>query len=309
MNKEKFSDLKVTANGDERASVKLHSLETLWLNTGTICNLTCANCYIESSPTNDALVYLNHQEVVTLLDEIKEKNLGTKEIAITGGEPFINPDIIKIITECLTRGFELLVLTNAMRPMMKQEKILLELKDKFPETLTLRVSVDHFKPEMHEEERGEKTWVHMMKGLKWLSDNKFNINIGARTRWGERQKDLRDGYAELFKENNINIDAYDKKELLLFPEMDDTEEVPEITTECWDILDSKPEEMMCSNSRMVVKRKGDDSPSIMACTLLAYDQQFNLGGTIEEASQDVYLNHPHCSKFCVLGGGSCSVNE
>ncbi len=309
MNKQKFSDLKITADGDTRASVALKSLDTLWLNTGTICNLTCANCYIESSPTNDALVYLNHQEVITLLDEIKEKEIPTKEIGITGGEPFINPDIIKIITECLTRGFDLLVLTNAMKPMMKKEKELLALKEKYPDKLTLRVSVDHFKPEMHEEERGEKTWEPMLKGLKWLSDNQFNINIGARTRWGERQEDLRNGYAELFKENNIKLDAYDKRELLLFPEMDDKEEVPEITTKCWDLVGSKPEEMMCSSSRMVVKRKGDEKPSVMACTLLAYDQQFNLGDTLEEASQDVYLNHPHCSKFCVLGGGSCSINE
>ena len=309
MNKQKFSDLKVTADGDMRASVGLKSLDTLWLNTGTICNLTCANCYIESSPTNDALVYLSHQEVITLLDEIAEKKYPTKEIGITGGEPFINPDIIEIITECLSRGFELLVLTNAMKPMMKKEKELLALKEQYPDLLTLRVSVDHFKQEMHEEERGEKTWKHMMKGLKWLSDNSFNINIGARTRWGERQKDLRDGYSELFKTNNINLDAYNKKELILFPEMDDKEEVPEITTQCWDLVGAKPEEMMCSSSRMVVKRKGDEKPSVMACTLLAYDQQFNLGSTLEEASKDVYLNHPHCSKFCVLGGGSCSINE
>ena len=83
--------------------------------------------------------------------------------------------------------------------------------------------------------------------------------------------------------------------------------VPEITTACWDILDVIPDAMMCASSRMVVKCKGDSTPSVMACTLLAYDQQFNLGSTLAEASKTVQLNHPHCAAFCVLGGGSCSV--
>ena len=61
------------------------------------------------------------------------------------------------------------------------------------------------------------------------------------------------------------------------------------------------DDMMCATSRMVVKRKEGDKPTVMACTLLAYDQQFNMGQTLKEASEAVHLNHPHCSKFCVLG--------
>ena len=67
--------------------------------------------------------------------------------------------------------------------------------------------------------------------------------------------------------------------------------------------------MMCASSRMVVMRKGDLQPSVMACTLLAYDQQFNLGHSLVEAQKTVRLNHPHCASFCVLGGGSCSVAD
>jgi len=149
----------------------------------------------------------------------------------------------------------------------------------------------------------------MLKGLKWLSDNKFHIDIAGRTRWGEDEDDLRKGFATLFKTHDINIDAHDKKQLMLFPEMDENAPVPEITTQCWDILNVAPDDMMCATSRMVVKRKEDDKPSVMACTLLAYDQQFNLGTTLKEASSAVKLNHPHCAKFCVLGGGACSVME
>ena len=307
--KEKFSDRNVTANGQQRAWVDLTALKTLWFNTGTLCNLACVNCYIESTPQNDALVHLTHAEVVVYLDEIANESYPTKEIGITGGEPFMNPGIIPIMKECLDRGFQLLVLTNAMRPMMKCEKDLLELKTEHGPALTIRVSVDHFKPELHEQERGPRSWVPMMLGLKWLSDNGFTIDIAGRTRWGESEAELRKGFDVFFKHNDIKIDAHDKKQLMLFPEMDENVPVPEITSRCWDILNVDPDDMMCASSRMVVKRKGAEKPSVMACTLLAYDQQFNLGQTLKEAAVSVHLNHPHCAKFCVLGGGACSVTE
>ena len=49
----KFRDPRLTAKGERRAWVALKRLRTLWFNTGTLCNLTCRNCYIESSPRND----------------------------------------------------------------------------------------------------------------------------------------------------------------------------------------------------------------------------------------------------------------
>jgi len=305
----KFSNPDWTAKGEPRAKVELTGLATLWFNTGTLCNLACKNCYIESTPRNDRLVYLTHAEVLTYLDEIQVDNLPTTEIGITGGEPFMNPDIIAIMQSCLERGFDLLVLTNAMRPMMKCADELIRLKETHCEKMTLRVSVDHFRPELHEDERGKNSWKPMMLGLRWLSENKFKIDIAGRTRWGEDELELREGFGAFFAEHDISIDAGDRKQLVLFPEMEPGEEVPEITTACWSLLNVSPTEMMCASSRMVVKHKGDKSPSVQACTLLAYDQQFNMGKTLTQAKRPVALNHTFCAKFCVLGGGACSVKD
>ncbi|MEM8652317.1 MAG: radical SAM protein [Pseudomonadota bacterium] len=306
---EKFKHPDITAKGEPRAKVGLDKLRTLWFNTGTLCNLACINCYIESTPKNDRLVYLTHAETVAYLDEIRDNDLGTEEIGITGGEPFMNPDILKIMESSLERGFDLLVLTNAMRPMMKCADGLLALKEIYGEKMTLRVSVDHFNPVFHEEERGPNSWKPMMKGLQWLSENDFHIDVAGRTRWGEDEQELRAGFQDFFNENRIKIDANNKKQLILFPEMEPTEDVPEITTACWGILNVNPLDMMCASSRMVVKHKGDEKPSVQACTLLAYDQQFNLGSTLKEAAKPVPLNHTFCAKFCVLGGGACSVKD
>ena len=105
---------------------------------------------------------------------------------------------------------------------------------------------------------------------------------------------------------DINIDAQDPIQLVLFPEMDETVDVPEITTQCWEILGISPDDIMCASSRMVVKRKGAQRPVVLSCTLLPYDPEFEMGETLAEASRNVKLNHPHCAKFCVLGGASCS---
>ena len=112
------------------------------------------------------------------------------------------------------------------------------------------------------------------------------------------------------------IDANDRAQLVLFPEMDESADVPEITTACWAILHKSPNEVMCASSRMVVKQKGAARPVVLPCTLLPYDPAFEMGATLAEAARAdggmfdrgaVKLCHPHCAKFCVLGGGSCSV--
>ena len=65
--------------------------------------------------------------------------------------------------------------------------------------------------------------------------------------------------------------------------MDARVDVPEITVDCWRILNKSPDDVMCASSRMIVKRKGAAAPAVVACTLLPYDPQFELGPTLAEA--------------------------
>ena len=116
---DKFRDPDTTAKGEARAHVDLQRLETLWFNTGTLCNIECRHCYIESSPSNDRLEYLSLAEVQVFLEEIESLGLRTKEIGFTGGEPFMNPAVPAMMSEALSRGYRVLVLTNAMQPMMR----------------------------------------------------------------------------------------------------------------------------------------------------------------------------------------------
>lgn len=315
----KFTDPDITLKGEKRAQVPLSKLSTLWVNTGTLCNIECANCYILSSPTNDDLVYIRLDEVTPLFDEIKRLGLETQEIGFTGGEPFMNPDMIAMARAALEAGFRVLILSNAMLPMMRKSVRtgLLELNEQFGDRLTLRISLDHYSAKYHDQERGEGSFAKSLEGINWLNENGFSTAIAGRSLWGEDEKMVRSEFAALFHLQNWDMDADDPGQLVIFPEMDEQADVPEITEQCWDILGLAPEAMMCASSRMVVKRKGEEAIKILPCTLIPFRSDFEMGSTLEQSLASdggmfnqgaVKLCHIHCAKFCVLGGGSCSAS-
>ncbi len=313
----KFYHPDETAKGEQRAQVPLDDLKTLWINTGSLCNIECEHCYILSSPTNDDLVYFTLDELVPYLDEIKSLKLGTQEIGFTGGEPFMNPDMILMAHAALSRGFNVLILTNAMVPMMRRQvkEGLLDLNEQFGNQLTLRISLDHFTPEKHDLERGPGSFAKSLEGLAWLNENQFQFAIAGRSLWDEEEAEARAGFKRLFEAQGWRLDETDPEQLVIFPEMDEQADVPEITTGCWDILGLAPSGLMCASSRMVVKRKGEDAPKVVPCTLIPYREDFEMGTTLADSLKidggmfdkgAVKLCHVHCAKFCVLGGGSCS---
>ena len=305
----KFAHPDITAKGERRASVAFTGLKTLWLNTGTLCNIECANCYIESSPRNDRLAYLTRADATRALDEAQAITPAPFTVGFTGGEPFMNLDLPAMLEDTLARGLETLVLTNAMKPMMRPrvQAALRDLQQRFGNRLTLRVSLDHWREDLHNEERGPGAFRETLEGLKWLQASGIRLAIAGRLRWGDKDSDMRLGFASLFSREGLALDTADPASLVLFPEMDERAEVPEITVDCWGILHKSPDEMMCASSRMVVRRKGAAGLTVVACTLLPYDPQFDLGDSLKIALGPVKLNHPHCAKFCVLGGGSCKA--
>jgi len=301
----KFVDPRWTAKGEPRATVSFTRLETLWLNTGTRCNLACANCYIESSPTNNRLEWLRLPDALPLIDEARA--MGAELVGLTGGEPFMNPDIMALLAAALDRGFDVLALTNAMRPMRRHEAALKALRLRHGDRLRLRVSLDHWSAAIHDAERGPGAFDKALDGLRWLAAHGFHIAVAGRHLPSETEAYTRTGFAGLFAAHGLPIDADDPHRLVLFAEMDATADVAEISQSCWSILGRSPASLMCATGRMAVKRRGAAAPVLVACTLLPYDAGFELSATLAEAAQPVALNHPHCARFCVLGGSSCAA--
>jgi hypothetical protein len=227
----KFRDPLVTAKGERRAAVALDRLETLWINTGTLCNLACKSCYIESSPTNDALVYLSFAEAEAYFDEAQR--LGTREIGFTGGEPFMNRDMMPMLRSALARGFEVLVLTNAMRPMRRFESALLELR--------ARAADDARQPRSSHQgaSRGGARRGQLAEG-----DRRASVALRQRLPHRHRRpapaRRKRGGGAGSLWPAVRRCRHPVEAGMVLFPGMDAALDVPEITEACWGILNLSP---------------------------------------------------------------------
>lgn len=65
----------------------------IYLEVTGYCNFSCLHCY--ASMTNGAKDYLTFKNAETLVEKIKE--IAPCDIRLTGGEPFLNPDIDRII--------------------------------------------------------------------------------------------------------------------------------------------------------------------------------------------------------------------
>lgn len=304
----KFEDPQRTADGALRARAPLVSLKTLWFNTGSLCNIECVNCYIESGPRNDRLAYLTLADVRPFLDEVDEICGAPIEIGLTGGEPFLNPNTPAIMEAALSRGHEVLTLTNAMRPLARPrvQSDLSALIARYGRRLRFRVSLDHYTERRHDEERGPGAWEQAMTGLRWLGRAGARLSIAARRMWGEDEPAMRLGFARLFAELRLEIDAHDPEQLVLFPEMRGDASAPEISEACWKRVGIAPADVMCATSRMVVRPRGAAEPVVRPCTLLPYDPKFEISTSLKGALEPTPLNHPYCAEFCVLGGARCS---
>ncbi len=275
--------------------VELERLETLWVNTGTQCNLSCTKCFMESTPTNDTLSYLPASDFREIM---ADRPRGLKEVGFTGGEPFMNPDIMDMLGAALAAGCDILVLTNAMRPLQRHEEAIRALIASHPGRVRVRVSLDHYEPAQHEKLRGKSSFAPSLAGLKFLGQAGAVVSVASRTPWGETEAMMRAGFARLFAAEDIALDAQDPASLVLFPEMDEAgPALPVTAASLAAVPPDKP--LMCRTSRMVVRRKGAAKAEFTPCTLLPHV-------TLADLGDPVTLNHPHCGQFCVYGGASCA---
>src|ERR1700752_1118448 len=128
--------------------VPMRALDTLWFQVaGTLCNIECTHCFISSSPTNRSHAMMSLPEIEERLAEARE--LGVREYYFTGGEPFMNREMIPILAATLKQG-PATVLTNGMLLRPEVCRKLRELFDASEYSLDLRVSLDGFDRESHD---------------------------------------------------------------------------------------------------------------------------------------------------------------
>jgi pyruvate-formate lyase-activating enzyme len=144
----------------------------VWLYTNFDCNLRCDYCCVRSSPTAPRRA-LGLERVRRIAAEAAE--LGVGEFFVTGGEPFLLPDIGEILTACAATA-PTTVLTNGM---LFAGRALASLRSLPRQRVTLQISLDSPTPERHDRHRGEGTWARAWKGVERARAEGFRVRLAA----------------------------------------------------------------------------------------------------------------------------------
>jgi MoaA/NifB/PqqE/SkfB family radical SAM enzyme len=147
-------------------------MSKLWIYTNYDCNLKCAYCLAESSPSAPRRA-LSLPVVQQLIDEALA--LDFSEVFFTGGEPFILDDIYDMLAYASAR-LKTTVLTNAM---LLRSTRLERLKAIKHERLSVQVSLDGARPEQHDAYRGAGSWVKTIDGIKALQVSGFHVRLST----------------------------------------------------------------------------------------------------------------------------------
>lgn len=283
----------------EHPFVSLTALDTLWFQVaGTLCNIECTHCFISSSPRNRSHGMLSLNDVQDRLDEARR--LGVREYYFTGGEPFMNREILPILEAALCQG-PATVLTNGMLLTPDTCRRLRELFDASEYSLDLRVSLDGFDRETHDAIRGQGVWDKVMIGLRNLAAAGLNpvITVTAAA-VGIESTEGRSRFLDLVR--SFGFEKPRLKVLSLF--RIGAEEKRSRAYESWEHLSTSTLQegdasmLQCSSCRMVT------SKGVYVCPILIEEPEARMGEKLDETIRPFPLKFGACHT-CWVDGVSC----
>jgi len=144
----------------------------LWMYTNFHCNLACDYCCVASSPQTPRRE-LGADRIARLAKEAAD--WGVHEIFLTGGEPFLLPDIGIIVGSCAA-VLPTTVLTNGM---VFRGRGLREIESISRDNVALQISLDSATPELHDAHRGHGSWAKAVEGIRLALGLGFRVRVAA----------------------------------------------------------------------------------------------------------------------------------
>jgi MoaA/NifB/PqqE/SkfB family radical SAM enzyme len=314
----------VNQRGERRGFVDPKSLagqpmlDDLWVMQGSLCDLRCKHCYTASSPSNNRLEQIMFAELAPHLKDAAR--FGVQRIYFTGGEVFVNEDVLRGQAErneeflkSLALALEIApveVLTNGRLYIRNHFEALQSLCERHGDRLTLRITLESPDPQGHDAIRGRGTFAQTAETIRLLAGMGFYVVIAAERPLLEGRTDaqIRDAYRSLFPGAAVEVSLIEN--MLEMGHQLDTlarrgESVqPEVfvTTNCFAALFKPAEQLMCHFSRSIEKIDGE--LRYYPCPVICNDPRFELGGTLEESLRRVYIAHKNCYDYCMKGRGA-----
>lgn len=155
----------------------------LWLYTNFDCNLACDYCCSRSSPRAPRRE-LGLAAIRRLVAEAGAA--GVAELYLTGGEPFLLPDLDEIVATCAA-ALPTTLLTNGMLWRGRR----LELLRRMPrQGFTLQISLDSATAERHDRHRGAGSWQRALAGIRLAVAEGFTVRVAATLAPGEEAAEV-----------------------------------------------------------------------------------------------------------------------
>ena len=155
------------------AYLKLDKLNALWIHTNDSCNLSCAHCLVDSSPSGDS--GLPTGKIIGVIDEARR--LGATQFYLTGGEPLLRQDFFELVEHILSiDGSSVTVLTNGT---LLDDGRLLRLQGFPASRFHLQVSLDGSNPDVNDPVRGKGSFSRIVDGIKQSVDSGISVTVST----------------------------------------------------------------------------------------------------------------------------------
>jgi AdoMet-dependent heme synthase len=281
-------------------------LQALWFQlTGTLCNLECVHCFIDSSPTNHRLKFLPPETVYRYLDEAVQH--GVREIYFTGGEPFLHKQILPILSRSLQVAATT-VLSNGTLITPSAAAALAALAAASRYTLEIRISLDDIDAVRNDAVRGKGAFAKALRAMLLLQERGL-LPIVAVTEYlyaetrKERDAEMGSGFYQKFRDfllaHGIHRPRIKIIPVFALGKLDGSAPEPTyVTPEMLHGFDWNT--LQCSKSRIIA------DGGVYACPLLVGEAGALLSShSLSAALQPCALYHTACHT-CYVTGMTCA---
>lgn len=274
-------------------------LDVLWLQVaGTRCNIACRHCFISCGPKNSRHAFMSVGQVRAALDEAAHQ--GVREYYMTGGEPFLHPDLHTLIEMTLAQG-PLTILTNGILIDDAEAEWIAAMARNTPYSFDLRVSLDGSTPEQNDPIRGKGTFAKITAGIRTLARHGVNPIITVTEVYdGMGSAAGRASFLQFLHESGLEKPRLKfLAPFLLGREARRTRGYrEEERLEEGDLLPEEYDTLQCATSRMVT------ADGVYPCPLLINDPSARMGVPLTDGLRGLRLSYQACYT-CHMSGVTC----
>jgi AdoMet-dependent heme synthase len=281
--------------------VRFRWLDALWIQvTGTLCNIACRHCFISCGPKADQVPMMSAEAVERAVEE--GRDLGMRQVYFTGGEPFLHPELRRMVRATL-RIAPLTIVTNGLLVDDEAVAWIGEESERSRYSFDLRVSLDGSTAEENDPVRGRGTFAEVVEALRRLGRAGLSpvvtvvehqegmASAEARARFLQFVRDLGIAKPRVKFLPLLRI-GREERRTHGYAEHGAMESAP--------LLPEVEASLLCASGRIVTAQ------GVYTCPILIEHPTARLGDRLPEAARAIRLRWDAC-QTCVFDGLRCNT--